>query len=99
MPQIEVEHALKLIRCRQRDQFATVFESTRLDDLVENLGLEPGHDMRQVRRVEDAFEQPAPIAADRVGARARGGILWFWHGTGDDTVARTEETVLNGGSG
>jgi hypothetical protein len=52
--------------------------------------------MREVRRVEDAFEQSTSIAADRVGVLAPGGILWSWHGTGDDTVAGPEETVLNG---
>ncbi len=52
--------------------------------------------MREVRRVEDTFQQSAPIAADRVGALAPAGILGFWHGSGDDTVARAQETVLNG---
>jgi hypothetical protein len=70
------------------------FESL-LDHLVEDLGLEPGHDVREVRRVEDALQQSAPIAADRVGALAPPGTLGLWHGTGDDTVARAQETVLN----
>jgi hypothetical protein len=94
-PQVEVEDALELFRCGQRDQIATVFESTRLDDLVEDLGLESRHDVCEVRRVEEALQQSTPIAADRVGALGPVGIQGLWHGTGDDTVVRVQETVLN----
>jgi hypothetical protein len=64
---------------------------------VENFGLEAGHDKRQMRRVEDAFEQSAPIAADRAGMLAPVGTFRLWHGTGDDTGACAEETVLKNG--
>ena len=80
---------LQLFGGRQRHEIAAVLEATRLDDLVQHLRTQPGHDMGEVRAVENALEEGTPVAR----AAAANEVS---HGTGDDTDRRLKETVLNG---
>ena len=64
-PQIEIEDARDLRRRRQGDELAAVLEPAALDDAVQQLGRQPRHDLGELRRIQDAIEQAAPIAAAR----------------------------------
>ena len=82
-PQVEIEDARDLRRRRQRDELAAVLEPAALDDAVQQLGRQPRHDLGELRRVQDAIEQAAPIAADE---RAPAGELL--HATSGKTDGR-----------
>jgi hypothetical protein len=82
-PQVEIEDARDLRRRRQRDELAAVLEPAALDHAVQQLGRQPWHDLGELRRVQDAIEQTAPIAA---GERALAGELL--HATSAKTDGR-----------
>ena len=56
-PQVEVEYAGQLSRCRQGHELAAVFESAGLNDAVQHFWLQMRDDAGELWHVEDAFEQ------------------------------------------
>ena len=84
-PQVEIEDARDLRRRRQRDDLAAVLEPAALDDAVQQLGRQPRHDLGELRCLQDAIEQAAPIAADE---RAPAGELL--HATSGKRMDETE---------
>ena len=58
-PEIEIEHAGKLLWSGKRHQFAGALETAPLDDPVQDLRLQLRNNPREMRRVHDAGEQRA----------------------------------------
>ena len=56
-PQIEIKYAFELVGCGQRDEFAALLESTRLNNLVKQSGLQLRDDLREMRRIQNALNQ------------------------------------------
>jgi hypothetical protein len=61
-PQVEIEDGRQLAGCRQRHELAAILESTALYDPVKHLGWQSRHDMREVRRLQNAIEQRARVS-------------------------------------
>ena len=67
-PQVEVEDGRQLSRRCQRHELAAILESAAVDDPVQHFGLEPRHDLCEVRRVQNAIEERTRVSN---GARCR----------------------------
>jgi hypothetical protein len=66
-PEIEVEEIHQLAGCRERQQFAAFLEAAVLNDPVKHFRLEPRDDMRDMPRLQDAFEHTRRVWSRRAG--------------------------------
>ena len=70
-PQIEIEHLRQLAWCRERHELAARLEPAILNDAVQHLGWQSGHDVREVRRVQNAIEQITRVPPEHGRAALR----------------------------
>lgn len=60
-PQVKIENLRQLLGRRQRHDLAAILKPTALNDPVEQIGPQPGDDLLEVWRVQNAIEQATPV--------------------------------------
>src|SRR5262249_7646453 len=62
-PQVAIEDHRQLRGRRQRHELAAILESAALNDPMQDFGLQPRDDLREVRRVQNALEQSPRVSS------------------------------------
>jgi hypothetical protein len=79
-PQVEIEHTCQLLGCRQRHDWAAVFQPVPLNHAMEHIRLQTRHDMREVRCVHDAIEEVLRTPRGGSAGMTRSATHAFRHG-------------------